>query len=393
MSNKNKNFIPQRGNTNPRVKKSGKLTFSHCIVLCLMVFWTIGSIFGIIATVKGCYGTSSSAMKTVSADEVQVGYKFNSSNIYTVCGKMLYKDYTGDILASNTSDSSKPKRIPASSFEEYGNSIINFRFGAVSDFESSGIVITFDFVSYSNVNPYRLSLFDLNTWNIRAGQADRLDSSFHIDDGDSLFVGLFDYGDSTHENIPIEETAIYTGFFEFYVSPGFNCDVVSCRYYGECGNSFPSSPNTYDCANYFIYYDSNGNFLRVTTRFSSIESYLDQFLYKDRFYYLTSESASETQFNLGREKGYSEGKKVGYDEGYSIGRENGYIDGKNYGYTQGAANANKYSFLGLIGAVVDAPLQAIGGLLNFDLLGFNMLNLFYALVTCALIIAVIRMVL
>lgn len=87
--------------------------------------------------------------------------------------------------------------------------------------------------------------------------------------------------------------------------------------------------------------------------------------------------------------GYSNNYSEGYKDGYSVGSSTGY----NAGYSKGVENAGKYTFLSLLGAVVDAPLQAVSGMLNFNLLGFNMLNFFYALLTCALVIAVIRLIL
>lgn len=87
--------------------------------------------------------------------------------------------------------------------------------------------------------------------------------------------------------------------------------------------------------------------------------------------------------------GYANDYNSGYKEGYSVGSSSGY----NRGYSDGVKAAGDYTFLSLLGSVVDAPLQAVSGMLNFNLLGFNMLNFFYALLTCALIIAVIRLIL
>lgn len=87
--------------------------------------------------------------------------------------------------------------------------------------------------------------------------------------------------------------------------------------------------------------------------------------------------------------GYANDYNSGYKEGYSVGSSTGY----NRGYSEGVKAAGDFTFLSLLGAVVDAPLQAVGGMLNFNLLGFNMLNFFYALLTCALVIAVIRLIL
>lgn len=44
----------------------------------------------------------------------------------------------------------------------------------------------------------------------------------------------------------------------------------------------------------------------------------------------------------------------------------------NAGYNAGASDSNNYSFLSLVGAVFDAPLQAFTNLFNFDLFGVNM---------------------
>lgn len=90
-------------------------------------------------------------------------------------------------------------------------------------------------------------------------------------------------------------------------------------------------------------------------------------------------------YGLGYAKGIEEQKNIDYNVWY-MGRY-------NQGYSDGVKAAGEYTFLSLLGAVVDAPLQALSGMLNFNLLGFNMLNFFYALLTCALVIAVIRLIL
>lgn len=85
--------------------------------------------------------------------------------------------------------------------------------------------------------------------------------------------------------------------------------------------------------------------------------------------------------------------------------QNGYNKAKDYYYNlwylnryeqgrqAGVESAGKYTWLGLFGSIIDAPITAVRGLLNFDLLGFNMFNAFSALVTVSIIIAIIRMVL
>lgn len=97
---------------------------------------------------------------------------------------------------------------------------------------------------------------------------------------------------------------------------------------------------------------------------------------------------SNPAYQLGYEVGYSNGEvsSDSYNIGYNNGKKVGYQDG----YSAGVNGANQYSFLSLLGAVVDAPVSVLSDMLNFDLLGFNMSSFFFALITLGLIIAVIR---
>ena len=81
--------------------------------------------------------------------------------------------------------------------------------------------------------------------------------------------------------------------------------------------------------------------------------------------------------------------KTQYDSNYTNGKNIGY----STGYNKGVAESNDYTFLGLIGSVIDAPIQAFTNLFNFDLLGFNLLNFVRALFTLTVIIIVARFIL
>lgn len=89
--------------------------------------------------------------------------------------------------------------------------------------------------------------------------------------------------------------------------------------------------------------------------------------------------------------------KLSYQEGYNKAKDYyynlWYLNRYEQGRQAGVDAAGKYTWLGLFGSIVDAPITVLRGLLNFDLLGFNMFNAFSALVTLAIIIAIIRMVL
>lgn len=91
-----------------------------------------------------------------------------------------------------------------------------------------------------------------------------------------------------------------------------------------------------------------------------------------------------------------------YDSGFKAGQsevntgayyDNGYNIGYQQGIIKGASEANNYTFLGVIGAAIDAPINSLLSLLDFDLLGFNMRGFFSALLMLSFIILIIRLLL
>lgn len=118
----------------------------------------------------------------------------------------------------------------------------------------------------------------------------------------------------------------------------------------------------------------------------SYDYYLSPVAFSDNTYY-------QQGYEQGYKQGYNDGDSQGLNAGYQNGYDRGYTDGKNVGYNQGVLESNDYSFLGLLGAVVDAPISVVSQWLNFDLLGFNMSNFFFAICTLALTIAIIRLIL
>lgn len=97
-------------------------------------------------------------------------------------------------------------------------------------------------------------------------------------------------------------------------------------------------------------------------------------------------------FSYGKDVGRDEGRDLGYDEGYSNGRQQGYNEGRADGFTQGVADANEYTFAGLIGAVFDAPIQAFQGLFSFDVLGVDLSGFLLSLLTCGIALCIIKLI-
>lgn len=98
-------------------------------------------------------------------------------------------------------------------------------------------------------------------------------------------------------------------------------------------------------------------------------------------------------FSIALPKNYNE--KTQYENGYNNAKKEyyntWYIGRYQEGYNNGAESAGNYTFLSLIGAIVDAPIKAISNMLNFNLLGFNMMQFFYALITICIIITIIKL--
>ena len=142
-----------------------------------------------------------------------------------------------------------------------------------------------------------------------------------------------------------------------------------------------SEYNAPSWSSYSIRYQ--GNFIPVGSNYS---------LFQTR---VLTPSSYNNGYNAGYEDGFVDGDSTGYERGNEVGFSNGHKQGYSQGYSagevHGISTANQYSFLGLLGAVVDAPLQALSGLLNFDILGFNMANFFYALLTLGIVIFVVKL--
>ena len=89
-----------------------------------------------------------------------------------------------------------------------------------------------------------------------------------------------------------------------------------------------------------------------------------------------------------------------YDAGFVAGQDSmqGAIENARQ---QGFAEAQKmfdngnadYSFFGLISAVIDAPIKAVRGLLNFDILGVNMFAFVTSLFSLAVVLMIVKLLL
>lgn len=68
-----------------------------------------------------------------------------------------------------------------------------------------------------------------------------------------------------------------------------------------------------------------------------------------------------------------------------------YNQGYSAGYNKGVESGHNYTFLSLIGAVVDAPLGAFRSMFDFEILGMNMSSFMLSLFSISIIIVVIKL--
>lgn len=92
-----------------------------------------------------------------------------------------------------------------------------------------------------------------------------------------------------------------------------------------------------------------------------------------------------TQFLI--DKSYNDG----YDLGFNQGSQSSYNNGYNAGYNKGLESANQNTFLTLFTSVIEAPVNAVLSIFDFEVLGYNLKGFFVGLFSMALLLAIIRL--
>ena len=94
--------------------------------------------------------------------------------------------------------------------------------------------------------------------------------------------------------------------------------------------------------------------------------------------------------------GYGMGIQTGTDSAYNSGLKEGLVQGEKIGIEKGkiigANNAEEYSFSAMLAALIDVPVQAIVGLLNFNVLGINLGGFFFSLFSVCIVLVIVKLV-
>lgn len=345
--------------------------------------------------------------------------------IPTASADVGYVDRTGSFLTGNTFIIMSPVQSTLVS-TEWGDDL---PFITLRNF---GVSFWFNASSSTNLTDGNLVLNNTGSIPVTGSDLVMLQGSFSFDNVPKIFRFTSLFGSSsTNSSITLNNyyfrfttnsEGVYRSAFVYLntieTQSGGSSVIYSCPFYLETnmynGTDFSLDLNFIECLcyghspvtsvpethpDYNPYYESvvrytnrNGGFIELHFPFnrtalysaSTNQYYLAQAVIPYTHYYFSD--FTNEQF----EAGYNEGERYGYnkakDEYYTKGYDTGYSVGKSAGFSEGVANANEYSFLGLFSAVFDAPIKALGGLLNFDILGFNMLSFALSLFTLSIVI-------
>lgn len=139
------------------------------------------------------------------------------------------------------------------------------------------------------------------------------------------------------------------------------------------------------------YSDIDGNWI-------SFKIWSSNYKHNETTYYFANNLFSDNDYytagyDSGYDNGYLEGEIKGQNSGYTSGYQSGKNDGYNLGYNQALENGERYTFTALISSVIDVPVKAFTSLFNFEILGINLSGFFLGLLTCCIVIGVIRLIL
>lgn len=185
--------------------------------------------------------------------------------------------------------------------------------------------------------------------------------SFDVESNRTLYI-TFDYNCSSLFNSNVTS-------FSIYDSSNSTTRWTNVKYMDDSGRSLVCAIAC-DTENYSF----GGTFIGYSTRTYFVKENLT-----DNEYYSSG-------YVDGVSSGYSQGESAGYSTGYTAGDTAGY----SRGYNAGVADSNDYSFIGLISAVIDAPISAFTGLFNFEILGVNISGFLLGLFTLCVVIVVVR---
>lgn len=213
----------------------------------------------------------------------------------------------------------------------------------------------------------------------------------NIQDTGSVFIPLSSFNDSKYGVWQFATKYLsypfnHNMFYAYNLERDFNFNVVKIII--ESGTNFAA--NGLYSSN-FKFYDNNGFSCQFEIVVDKNIQNISNYMLTSRTYFLTGDISSNDYYQQGYQVGYdsgiNNGKQLGYNSGYSV----GYSDGEVIGYNNGVNATNQYSFANLLTAVVEAPVNVFISLLDFNIMGYNLLSLVVGLLSLAVIVVIIKL--
>lgn len=310
----------------------------------------------------GIFVGSNSGGNYLTYGLIDLTYMFGSGNEPNLqqCNDLFVADYYNYTLNSLIS------------FSTLGAYVSGFN----NAYDSQNIVFNSQ-VLYDNIfNVEQFVLQDANSNSIVAGNGDvfGFNLNTYLSSGDNLVFNIENLTTSTISDL--SNTKILIGVYDNGSFISFNSinlanysySSVSTGYiFGSIGVSF-----TLDRSLNAIYF-------KVVSNSNS-----DLLLLQD--FYITARSMNTY---LAIQNAYSSGVRDA-SAYYSVG-SSGYNDIFNAGKIAGLNETNPYTFGYLMSSVIEAPLNAVLSIFNFEFLGYNFKNFITVMVTLCLIVAIVRM--
>lgn len=323
-------------------------------------------------------------------------------------------------------------------------SVFDYRYGSLDDtgaILSNGAVLSFpspmEFISSSSLSSLRGSVLALVTVNDNAFVG--IDTDYYLLGvqrvmwefvDDFVYPSDLDYFDTSllsgrAINLSCVFRFIFTGTVTSSVdaSPTFWDVPLTFSFFGLVPASGPiavydiSPRNCVIGSSLSVLDDEWGEYIEYNSYATMFQQYAvansDASLQYSNGYLVGWADGHTSGYDTGKKTGYDQGYDAGYDSGYSYGHLVGYDDGHSVGvsdgkqianstvtetsssyaagYSAGVNAAGHYTFSGLLGSVLDVPVNAFMQFFNFEILGVNLTGFLSALFVICIIVTVFRL--
>lgn len=393
-------------------------------LLCLLVFAFVGSIFCALILPFVNLAPEVASAGYIPSDSSNTQYTFYGFNEdFSTDNMGLYynlsydcTDSTYDLFNNMITWRGDNIEWTGSTGDIYRVSVFGYLYGYLYDIKSSAVNLTSGLTTYVKEcfpfgliarydSSYNLKYYQLGCINFNVSQLDnpplcliyflntryrelvgnsadmRVAFNYTIKSAGSYFIepsSLIHF--DTFYNYPIYQYQVATGS----TRPWFFAPAGYCLKSSSVPSDFPLNASIAHGIPSGVTQDS---YVQLTSFLSNCMSF---------GYRVSVTDSSGDFYNSGYNNGYHDAKE-GFDEEkagiYNSGFEQGKVAGYNEGYNAGKDVSGNYTFLGLIGAVFDAPIEAFKGLFNFEILGTNMQGFVLALLTLSVIIVIIKIAL